>query len=221
MIKKLMLGMMLLSTSLVSQAGLITPVITGADMAGITVTVNYNTSTPSETDVWSVLSTTLGTSGNAVIDQEGLSGGVSGTDWSLTQQGDSLGNSDGKGTFYGAWDFVGDLSMISSIVIDTGDTGILFDSLYMYPLVDTNGSGQGKEFTSFNPTVVADTAATYSNNVFEELYTTLTIDVAAQGKGFSFWADTDKATVPEPATMFTFALGLVALTSLRKKSSGK
>jgi len=27
--------------------------------------------------------------------------------------------------------------------------------------------------------------------------------------------------VPEPSTLFTFALGLIALTSLRKKSSGK
>lgn len=217
MLKKWTLGIILLSTSLFSQAAVIYQTdITGADMAGIEVTVNF-ASGGSETQLWSVISTALGTTGNTIIDHEGFSGGVTGTGWSLTQSGFTLGEVD-AGTFYGLWDFQNADDNVTSFVIDTNDTGVVFDTDFIaLGGVDTNGSAQGRAFDT-----AASATGLYSDPVFEELYNILTIDLAVAGTDFTFMADTDLATeVPEPSTLFTFALGLIAFTSLRKKSLGK
>lgn len=221
MLKKLMVGAVLLSASLSSQAGIISS-ITGADMTGISVTATFADFT-SETLLWNPISTTLGTSGNNIIDHEGFSGGVFGTDWSLIQQGYTLGEYDGSNT-YGAWSFTDNKtsgSEITSIVIDASNTGIIFDTEFISDLsLDTNGSSQGRAVTGILATIDNSALFTgsYSNNYQEELFSTLTIDFISPGTSFQFLADTDVATVSEPATALVFITGLLALVNFRRKS---
>lgn len=196
MMKKWMLGIALLPVSGFSQAGLVyNNLVTGADMAGIEVTATL-TGGLTETFLWSADPEVLGSTGNAIIDHEGFSGGVSsGTGWSLSQQGYTLGNSD-AGTPYGVWSFTDTSGTVESITINTGDTGIVFDTVTIDSLAeDTNGSGQGRgvfAFTDFaNDVIFTDLTASYSDNVVQELYKTLTLDLDVAGTEFSFWADTD------------------------------
>jgi len=226
MLKKLTLGIILLSTSLFSQAGIITD-LTGADMAGIEVTAIFNDGRDSETITWAFISDVLGTTdtGNIIADNivnhDGFSGGVSGTGWSLTQSGYTLGEFIG-GQAYGLWNFEDTTGKISSLIIDVADTGILFDTELMTAAElaqSTNDSKQGRGFLSAqDPTYVT---GAYSEHQYEELFNVLTLTLKVPGTNIDFWADADKVEVPvpEPSTMFTFALGLMALISLRKKSS--
>ena len=148
--------------------------ITGADMGGINVTATFADNTY-ETLTWASLTSTLGDKG-----------GVESTNWSLTQQGYTLGNFD-AGNIYGAWSFTDDDSNITGLKIDTAGTDIMFDTVMFDSLLqDTNGSGQGRSF-------IADKAgitASYSGNVQQELYKIL--EVSGLQGGFSFMADTDK-----------------------------
>jgi len=191
--KKLLVGAVLFSTSLYSNAGIINS-ITGADMAGIQVTATF-ADTTSETFLWNTLSTTLGTSGNDIVDHEGFSGGVFGTDWSLTQQGYSLGNFN-AGNIYGAWTFDDNrgANEITSIAIDANGTGIMFDTEFISDLAeDTNGSGQGRPVFAFiDEDVYTGFAASYSNNIQQELYSSLMLDLTAPGTSFKFLVDPDK-----------------------------
>jgi len=159
--------------------------ITGADMVGVKVTAIYAVG-PDESDVWASTGTQLGNSGNVVIDHEGYTGGVSGSNWSLSQQGFTLGNVNG-GVLYGAWTFTNPDSDITGLIIDTTDTDFMFDTANLNSVQeDNNGSGQGRYFISDDAGVVG----TYSNNVQQELYKILELS-GLQG-GFSFMADTDK-----------------------------
>ena len=114
--------------------------ITGADMGGINVTATFADSS-NETLTWVSTGTDLGDSGNVIIDHEGYTGGVSGTNWSLTQQGFTLGNVNGT-DLYGAWTFTNDDSNITGLKIDTTGTDIMFDTVMFDSLLqDANGSG--------------------------------------------------------------------------------
>jgi len=226
MLKKLLLGTVLLSTSLLSQAGYIKD-ITGADMSGLQITATFANS-DTETFSWSTLTENLGTvnTGNAIqdniVNHEGFTGGVFGTDWSLTQQGYTLADFDGP-TVYGAWSFTDNrtTNAITSLEINGVSAGIVFDTIFLTDLsLDTNGSGQGRPFFAYTGvTQYAGASATYDNNVEEELFSKLTIDLASPGTSFNFIADTDKVSVSEPATALVFLTGLLALVNIRRNKA--
>jgi hypothetical protein len=189
MLNKILLGTLFITASGMANAGLVfNNDITGADMAGIEVTVGF-TGGGFESSFWSVYSTDLGTSGNNVIDHEGFSGGATGTGWSLSQSGFTLGNIGLDSTVYGLWSFADSSNTVSTITINTGSTGIVFDTQTLNDLSeDTNGSGQGKAFVTGTP---AEVTATYSDPELQELYNTLTLDLTTAGTEFEFLADTD------------------------------
>tara|TARA_R110002050_G_scaffold162105_2_gene291929 strand:- start:1390 stop:2049 length:660 start_codon:yes stop_codon:yes gene_type:complete len=219
MLKKWTLGLILLTTSLVSQATLITHDVDSVDMAGISVTAFFDGG-GQETLIWSALTSTLG--------------GVDNGNWSLKLDGKTFGDYDqSTQTFFGLWVLTNNSSTqdIVGLTIDAGSQGFYFDTISGYnPLVPvvgdgdhTPGSGPGRTFDSSDMTVSASFSDLFSG---PDLYGKLNLQWAqgeklGLGETFSFLTDTDKATVPEPSTLFTFALGLIALTSLRKKSSGK
>lgn len=190
MCKKLGLALSLLSTSWISQAGVINfdSGITGADMAGISVTATFADNTY-ETLTWSSIAQVLGNSGNDIIDHEGYYGGVFGTNWSLIQQGYTLGNYN-SGNIYGLWSFVDNaVNNVTTLKIDTNNTDIMFDTVtFEVAAQDANGSGQGREFTTGS---TAPLVATYLDNVQQELYKILQIS-GLVGDNFTFLADTDK-----------------------------
>jgi hypothetical protein len=218
MFKKWTLGAVLLSTSLFSQAGFITKDVTGAEMAGMEITAFFEGG-GSDTQTWSALSATKG--------------GVETSDWSLTLDGDTFGQRDGA-IYYGLWTLSNllDNSNIIGLTINSAIANIYFDTIEGYdplrPVVGagdhTAGSGAGRTFAS---TDLINTSALFSN-VYSgpDLFGTMEITwnngfSLAANQQYSFMTDTDKVNVPEPSTMFTFALGLMALVSMRKKSSGK
>jgi hypothetical protein len=160
--------------------------ITGADMIGIGVTATFADNS-TETIFWESISTDLGNSGNDVIDYEGYKGGVIGTNWSLTQQGFTLGNF-GDGNTYGAWSFTNDNAGITGLKIDTTNTDIMFDTATFETILqDTNGSGQGRSFL----TEQVGVTHVYSGNVQQELYKILELS-GLTGENFDYLADTDK-----------------------------
>lgn len=220
--KQLMLGTLLLSITSFSQAAPITFStinVTGADMAGLEVIASFQGG-GSESFIWSVLSTTLGSSGNDIIDHEGFSGGVSGTGWSLTQQGYSLGEID-SGNIYGAWSFIDNsLAGISQLQINTNGSGIYFDTVTFGDISeDLNGSGQGRPVIGFiGNTEYTDFSFSYGDHLIDEIYGSLTLTFGSPGTSFQFLADTDAANVPEPAALFLFGSGLLGLGISRKKS---
>lgn len=219
MLKKWTLGLILLTTSLVSQATLITHNVDSVDMAGISVTAYFEGGTE-ETQIWSALTSTIG--------------GVQNNDWSLTLDGNTFGDFDQiTNTFYGLWVLTNNSSTqnIVGLTVDAGSQGFYFDTISGYnpnsPVAGdgdhTPGSGPGRTFNSSDLDVTASFSDLFSG---PDLFGKLNLQWATGeslilGESFSFLTDTDKATVPEPSTLFTFALGLIALTSLRKKSSGK
>lgn len=219
MLKKWTLGLILLTTSLVSQATLITHSVNSVDMTGISVTA-YFEGGAQETQLWSALTATVG--------------GVENSDWSLKLDGNTFGDFDpATQTFFGMWVLTNNSSTqnIVGLTVDAGIKGFYFDTISGFnPLVPvigdgdhTPGSGPGRSFNSSDLSVTASFADLFSG---PDLYGKLNLQWAqgqklALGQTFNFLTDTDRATVPEPSTLFTFALGLIALTSLRKKSSGK
>lgn len=207
MLKKWMLGMILLSTSLFTQATLINSDVSSADMAGIEITAFFGDGTQ-DTQVWSAFSSTLG--------------GVSTSTWSLMLDGNTFGDFDGStGTFYGLWT-LSNLSVSDGIVGLTVNAGIADFYFDILPgtATSTPGSEAGRPFAANDSAAVASFSDVYSSpDLFGIMdITGFNLDVSEQ---LLFLTDTDRAEVPEPSTMFTFALGLIALTSLRKKSSGK
>lgn len=206
MLKKWTLGIILLSVSLFSQATLITSSVDSIDMEGIAVTAYFADDTE-ETLIWAAMGATLA--------------GVSNADWSLTLDGDTFGQNDGP-ILYGLWTLTNiDAAFgIVGLSVDAGIKGFYFDILNGFAL-STPGSGAGREFVSSDPTVTA----TYDDDYSADLKGILSIDWAERdaldtGGQLLFLTDTDKVEVPEPSTLFIFAMGLFALT-LRKKSSGK
>lgn len=193
MFKKVFLTSVLLTTSQLSYAGLVNS-ITGADMAGMQVTATFADNS-TESFVWNSLSSNLGTTGNDIIDHEGFSGGVFGSNWSLTQQGYTLGEYD-NGTVYGAWSFTDNTATnaISQIKIESNGSGVVFDTESIDSLSeDTNGSGQGRSAIGFiGNSAYTGFTATYEENVQQELFSSLILDFINPGTSFDFWADTDK-----------------------------
>lgn len=209
MMKKWMLGIALLSTSLFSQASLINSEVTGADMVGMEVTVFFGGQTGgSDTQLWSALPSI-----------SAAAGGIQTREWSLTLDGSTFGDFDGT-NILGEWKLNNFGQDIIGLSVNAAIAGIVFDIFPDTTHPSTPGSETGRPFAASDASAVANFTAPYSN---PDLFGTMDITgfTLTQGERLGFVTDTDKVEVPEPSTLFTFALGLVALTSLRKKSSGK
>jgi hypothetical protein len=208
MLKKWTIGIILLSTSFFTQATLINSNVTGADMAGIEITAFFGDGTQ-DTQVWSALSST--------------SGGVSTNAWSLMLDGNTFGDFDSAtGTLYGDWT-LNNLSVADGIIGLTVNASIADFYFDIIPgtAISTPGSEAGRPFAATIGSATASFSDAYGSqgDLFGIMAITgFDLNVA---DSLVFLTDTDKAEIPEPSTMFTFALGLIALTSLRKKSSGK
>ena len=205
MFKKLLVGAALLSTSVASQAGIISAV-SGADMAGIEVTALFGDGN-TEQLTWAATGAD--------------SGGVTGTGWSLSLSGDSFGDYDSStNTFYGEWTLenFSVASGITGLVVNAGIADIYFDDLEIDE--HTPGSGPGRPFAAQD-----DNASAVFSDQFSapDLFGTMTVSwatgtsLAAQSQTL-FLTDTDKATVSEPATALVFLSGLLALVNFRRKS---
>ena len=158
--KKILL-LCLLTWGASAQALLINPFVDGADMAGIQVTVTFDDNS-TDTATWAATG--------------GDSGAASGSNWSLTESGDTLGGIDTSGALFGVWTLSNTASggttappSITKLRVDGWMARIVFD-VYMdlsSPLDDvgTPGSSQGRPFTadnSNNPVTVTDIWTTYS-----------------------------------------------------------
>ena len=207
MIKKLLLGAALLTSSAASQAGFIHD-ITGADMAGIEVTALFGDGT-SETKVWAA--------------NGADSGEATGTGWTLSQSGITYGQQDNitdpaNPVVLGAWSLVNE-SITAGIIglsINASIADIYFDVLGY--VEHTPGSSFGRDFYEENNLATAAYADELSS---PDLFGTMNItyNQALLAKSSSrFVSDTDKAIVSEPATALVFLSGLLALVNLRRKS---
>ncbi len=195
-------------------AYLINPIITGADMAGMNVTAFYNGG--SQSAIWGMTSANAG-----VPEGEGFAGAASGTGWSLSQQGYTEGNLSliNPGQVLGAWTLTNGTGFaITSVQIDALVAGIVFDNLFGSE--GTPGSSTGREFLPESPSASAIYAAPFSA---PDLFGSMTITFAngglASGTSMRFLADTD-AVVPEPATLFLFAVGLLGVLLARTRRPG-
>lgn len=209
MFRKFILSLGMLAISAASNASVIviSDSVTGADMAGIEVTVTFENNT-TESSIWSVISDNGGVS---VIDAQGRIGGTNASTWSLSQQGYTLGGVD-QGVFYGLWTFINNNSFgVTNISISgmmAGLTSIVFDSIPIdsaSPTELTPGSGGGQGFVTQFPGAVG-TYADQVNPLYNDLFYTLNIDFSnplEQGETMTFFADTDQVStaVPAPGTL--------------------
>jgi hypothetical protein len=198
-LKKWTLGLILLSTSLYTQASLITESVNAVDMAGITVTATFADNNQ-ETLTWTALSSTVG--------------GVNNNAWSLTLDGDSFTQYDTiNNEIIGEWELTNISSVLDivSLSINASIESFYFDISRDF-IADYNGIFDEVTADYLDPST--------ESNLFGTLDLSWTNSLAV-GESFAFATDTDKVEVPEPSTMFSLAIALIALTSLRKKSSGK
>jgi hypothetical protein len=218
--KFLLLGFLSMFGASQAHAGFVN-ITTGADMAGLQVTATFSSGF-TETLTWQVVS-----AGNGLTDTINLEtqiGGVTGSGWSLNQQGDSQGNTDTNGTptdftddtIYGLWTLTNSSALtLQSVIISTLGTDVVFDSEFVDNLL--NGSGIGREFTP--ELMTSGATGIYSDPIQDELFSTLTINLdLAGGSSLEFLADTDVTTVPVPATLSLLLLGLGGLVIRRKQA---
>jgi hypothetical protein len=199
-------------------------IITGADMAGMNVSVTYENNT-TESLLWEVINVGNGLPGTT--DLETAKGGVTGSGFTLYQQGNSLGNSDDNGTadinddiFYGLWTLTNTSSLtITNLLIDALAGNIVFDIIFDIDV--SNGSDLGRPFMS----PIAGLTAEYTNPFLgDELFGTMSVDLnLLTGEEIIYFADTDAVTadviVNAPSTIYIFMLSLFgfAMNARRKQ----
>jgi len=179
----------------------------GADMVGMTVTVNF--AGGSETVQWAA---TGATSGAAT--------GASG--WTISADGDTFSTN--------AWNADFGNLQVTSFVLD-GSTGLTLFDRDFDPIPGTPGSADGRDFVS---TLLQDNLvlATYSEVVgigaappIEDIFHILTVSFAEVENGtisgvFDFTQDTDndiRIQIPEPAMLPLFGLGLAGIAIIARK----
>jgi hypothetical protein len=194
--KFLLLGFLSMFAASQANAGFISAV-SGADMAGIQVTATF-TDTSTEILDWAALTAD--------------SGGVTGTGWSLTQEGDTFGEFDNiNQLLVGTWTLTNNSLNLESLFIDLL-SGFVFD--IDFGDASANGSGPGRELVSDIPM-----SFSFGGFVQDELYSTLMLTNFADGQTL-FMTDTDAVVVSAPATVSILMLSLLGLVmnSRRKKA---
>ncbi len=187
----------------------------GNMMAGMIVTAYFNNGTVEE-EIWKP-------TGNH-------SGGVFGTNWSLSENGH---------TINGLWSLSNNSNLsINRILIDAGMGNSVFDldddlafgkdEIYGYPHAGTAGTGHGTTFLTKSVSNDLDLSVIYRDIVAldgvdpkGDIYRSLDIQFNNTG-GFSkgsslvFSTDTDNlTTIPEPATMILFGVGVLGVIGSR------
>lgn len=215
MLKRVVAAGSLLAMSLCANADFVVSQssITGADMAGMEVTVMFADGS-TDSGVWSVISNTALSTGDPIIDMNGFSGGVTAADWSLTQSGLTLGGVDDAGTFYGLWSLVNNNA--ASDITGFSVNGFTANSLIAFDVRDdvvgTPGSDSGMAFVSDLPASGAGSNAV--NVAFDDLFWQLDVMLGsglAATEELRFFVDTDAMAVSAPATMSLVFGGLVLL----------
>lgn len=187
-------------------------VTTGADMSGLGVKATFSNGF-SQTLAWAT--TGVG------------AGGVTGTGWSLSLNGDSFG---------GFWNFVfgGVNAQLTQLVLD-GSSGLTIFDRTFGGVEGTPGSANGLDFSFAGGTCGSCAAnATYSgltsitpNAAVGDLFQTLTVDFTNQSgprTNWSFVQDTDNDSrfvpgIPEPETyaLLLGGLGFVSWVARRRR----
>lgn len=181
--------------------------VTGADMAGMTVTAEFSDGS-SDTLVWNAMGVEVG--------------GALSPEWGVMLSGDSFGEYDpGTNTYYGLWVISNNSNFdIVELSLNGFNAGVVFDT--EYGDTSANGSGAGREMVGSNPLLVA----TYAQNYMDELFSVMTLNsldgtVVAAGFRGAFMTDTDiidpDMPVPAPAGLALVGLGL--LLSARKRQA--
>ncbi len=207
MLKQLLVGSVLLSTSLVSQAGII-DTMNAAELEGMSVTALFGDGT-SEQFTWAAT--------------DAVSGGVTGTGWSLSLSGSTFGEIDNvtdpvNPVILGGWELV-------NASVDAGIVGLSLNAALANAYFDifdeaeyTEGSNAGRYFAE----QTGDATATYDDAFSNiDLFGIMNISwsqAIAVNSETVFLTDTDKAVVSEPATALVFLTGLLALVNFRRKS---
>jgi hypothetical protein len=198
-------GVFVLLASTQANAAFIS-VVKGSDMAGIEVSVTFDNEGLSSSAVWSAL------------DENG--GTAIGDGWSLSQSGDTFGDS-----IFAAWRFLNNSQMsVTSILIDAWAGGFVFDKIEGD--LSTNGSGPGRSFVPFDPATVRNYLPSFEflNPIEgEELYGSLLINFETpftSGSNQAFFiADTDGvvAAVSAPSVLATLLAALAFVGFARRK----
>ncbi len=194
----LLVGFLSMFAASQAQAGFIS-LVTGADMAGIEVTATFSDMS-TETLTWEALTAD--------------SGGVSGTGWTLVQEGNTFGELTGGGIVVGAWTLINNSATLESLFINLLPANFIFDTLFGD--ASANGSGSGREF-------VSDVAigSMFGGLLQDELYSTLTLTGIEDGQT-RFLIDTDlvSVSVSAPATASILMLSLLGLVmNARRKQA--
>lgn len=185
---------------------------TGAQMAGMRLTAHFSGGA-SEVVTWASFG--------------GVSGGASGSGWSLSQAGD---------TFSNAWQLVSTSASLDRLVIDAGPGDTVFDTTF-FGAFGTDGSALGQSFFVLSGGAGYDITATYfdavaisGNAPVGDIYRFLEIDFTTRGIAFGpqstleFLSDTDNILfagdirpVPLPLTAGLAGAGLVAIGATTRR----
>lgn len=193
------------NTSTSAIPGLTGYATSGAMMSGMSITASFS-SGQSQTLSWA----TTGAS----------SGGVSGSGWGLSLDGD---------TFSAPWNFTmsavaGNLGSITQLILNGNSGYTVFDRTN--PSWGTDGSAQGVDLWFADSSI--DALVTYSDQVsitpnaaVGDLWHMVTIDFTnGPSSSFTFYQDTDNdnryGQVPEPAMLGLLGIGLLAAGMARR-----